>query len=96
MVDDLARFLIARYGDVAGDLRGRAADDPAPLWARLVADCGSKRRVVLQHGRVDIGGRLQPLVCISCGPTASWPCLTLRLLALPYVGHPDYRRGWAP
>jgi hypothetical protein len=26
----------------------------------------------------------------------SYPCLTVRLLALPYAGHPDYREAWRP
>jgi hypothetical protein len=25
-----------------------------------------------------------------------WPCPTLRLLALPYAGHPSYRPEWKP
>ncbi len=25
-----------------------------------------------------------------------WPCTTLRLLALPYASHPDYRQEWKP
>jgi len=44
--------------------------------------------------------------CSDCFPDAdydedthsshSWPCLTLRLLALPYADHPDYDPAWAP
>jgi hypothetical protein len=25
-----------------------------------------------------------------------WPCRTVRLLALPYADHPDYRKEWRP
>jgi len=40
-------------------------------------------------------------VCASCRPemqfrrAQSWPCRTLRTLALPYADHPDYQEGWA-
>lgn len=35
---------------------------------------------------------------IDDDPHASheWPCLTVRLLALPYAAHPDYRSEWRP
>ncbi|HET6917295.1 MAG TPA: DUF6221 family protein [Acidimicrobiales bacterium] len=26
----------------------------------------------------------------------SWPCTTLRALALPYADHPDYQEAWRP
>ncbi len=29
-------------------------------------------------------------------PDAPWPCATVRLIALPYAGHPDYREEWRP
>lgn len=34
----------------------------------------------------------------SCEPcvVVPGPCPTLRLLALPYAGHPDYRDEWKP
>jgi hypothetical protein len=41
-------------------------------------------------------------VCLSyChtrvpGEGQLWPCLTLRLVALPYSGHPDYIEDWRP
>lgn len=40
------------------------------------------------------------ILCKSCEPESmwrrekSWPCRTLRLLALPYARHPDYRPEW--
>ena len=45
--------------------------------------------------------------CLDDGPLAAeagnefaemrpYPCRTLRLLALPYAGHPDYREEWKP
>ncbi|MGW3992387.1 DUF6221 family protein [Amycolatopsis sp. NPDC004772] len=41
-------------------------------------------------------------VCASCEPprqfrrTQSWPCPTLKVLALPFAGHPDYNESWCP
>ena len=34
---------------------------------------------------------------IMCdNPDAPWPCPTVRILALPYADHPDYREQWRP
>jgi hypothetical protein len=40
-------------------------------------------------------------VCMACdvqgqGEGPHYPCLTLRLLALPYADHADYRQEWRP
>lgn len=59
------------------------------------------------HGRATLraGGGAQyyatATVCRSCEPDhqfpeLSWPCPTLRLLALPYEGRPGYRAEWRP
>ncbi len=32
--------------------------------------------------------------CVTC--RTQGPCVTLRLLALPYAGHPDYQPEWRP
>ncbi len=45
--------------------------------ARVLVECGTKRRLLEECGTV--------------GPV--WP---LRLLALPYADHPDYRQEWRP
>jgi hypothetical protein len=39
------------------------------------------------------GGETAP-VCTGCGKRA--PCPTLRLLALPFADHPDFREEWRP
>lgn len=80
-----------------------ARHDPA----RVLAEVEAKRQLVLLHGRATLraGGGAQHFdtttVCRSCEPSyqfpdQSWPCPTLRLLALPYAGHPDYREEWRP
>ncbi|MEU8829364.1 DUF6221 family protein [Streptomyces sp900116325] len=80
-----------------------ARHDPA----RVLAEVEAKRQLVKLHGRATLraGGGAQyfatETVCRSCEPNhqfpeRSWPCPTLRLLALPYADHPDYRPEWAP
>lgn len=70
-----------------------AENDPA----RVLAEVDAKRRIISQHIPVGYGN-----VCLSYCHTRlpmqqqDWPCLTLRLVALPYADHPDYRPEWAP
>lgn len=75
--------------------------------ARVLAEVDAKRRIVKLHGRATLraGGGAQyyatATVCRSCEPNhqfpeQSWPCPTLRLLALPYAGHEAYREEWRP
>jgi hypothetical protein len=64
--------------------------------ARVLAECEAKRRIVEHHDDDDDAGR-----CTACEPMmwarpTPFPCPTLRLLALPYADHPDYRREWRP
>ena len=64
---------------------------------RALGEVDAKRLIIEQHASVGIGP-----VCLSyChtrapGKPQTWPCLTLRMLALPYREHPDYRQEWAP
>lgn len=58
--------------------------------ARAIADCTSKRAVVLLHTPIP-GQDADP----SC-KTGSIPCFTLRAVALAYAGHPDYDPAWRP
>lgn len=65
--------------------------------ARVLREIEAKRRIVEQHRPVGYGD-----VCLSYCHTRTpsqpqtWPCLTLRLLALPYADRPGYQEGWAP
>lgn len=68
---------------------------------RVLREVEAKRRLVDRH-RPD---REYPEWCAACRqPEPGWeygipeefPCTTLRLLALPYADHPDYRPDWAP
>jgi hypothetical protein len=93
----------------AGGVRTRAAAEHIARHdpARVLADVEAKRELVKLHGRAVLraGGGAQyfdtETVCRSCEPNyqfreLSWPCTTLRLLALPYADHPDYRDEWRP
>lgn len=75
--------------------------------ARALREIDAKRQLVKLHGRATLraGGGAQyydtATVCRSCEPDhqfpeLSWPCPTLRLLALPYADRPGYREEWRP
>ncbi len=59
------------------------------LAERMLAECDAKRRIV----------ELEPPATGDGGfPEGYWEAhqLVLRLLALPYAGHPDYEEAWRP
>jgi hypothetical protein len=65
---------------------------------RMAVECEAKRRIVEAHRweEFDDGDGSVPYYtdCDDC--RQSPPCRTLRLLALPYADHPDYREEWRP
>ena len=70
--------------------------------ARVLAECEAKRRIVEAHPDGHEPGEAVPF-CSTCEPEGPWnpathryQCPTLRLLALPYADHPDYREEWRP
>lgn len=72
---------------------------------RVLAECEAKRRIVDWHRLVDgLDDDDNPVRgcpnCIASGAVAPYliagPCLTIRLLALPYADHKDYREEWRP
>lgn len=72
-----------------------ARHDPA----RVLREVESKRRIIELHRSVRVrstgsaGGTIED--CQMCDHfPAQYPCLTLRLLALPYADHSDYREEW--
>lgn len=63
---------------------------------RALDECVAKRRIVTELHWTE-NGTLNPDHagdCFTCQDTA--PCLTLRLLALPYSDHQDFRQEWRP
>jgi hypothetical protein len=80
--------------------------------AHVLVEIDAKRRIIDLHGYTTAHGWVIGVdrTCTECatgypgsGPAdegdfdpTPWPCPTLRLLALPYVDHPDYRDEWKP
>jgi hypothetical protein len=65
--------------------------------ARVLAECQAKRRIVEHHGSNGDDDFALCVICTEVGPDAQgWPCQTLRLLALSYADHEDYRPEWKP
>lgn len=72
--------------------------------ARVLAEVDAKRRILDEHLQGHTYCRTCPPLsgCAHTGPSG-WPperigyiCPTIRLLALPYAGHADYREEWRP
>lgn len=61
---------------------------------RVLFECYAKRRIVHEHGPLNVHPD-DPTFCSACEHTR-FPCRTLRLLAIPYATHPDYREEWRP
>ena len=92
----LAEFLLARLADdeaYARDWIEHDADHDLTRFGtgRILAECEAKRRIVDQHKPVKM----------PAGWGCPWDgvrgnCDTLRIIALPYAGHPDYQNEWKP
>lgn len=62
--------------------------------ARVLAECQAKRRIVEEWKAIDlsVGDAVDRLLG---GGEKAGLALTMRLLALPYADHDDYRQEWA-
>ncbi|WP_327160569.1 DUF6221 family protein [Streptomyces zaomyceticus] len=80
-----------KYG--TWNARHIARHDPA----RALAEVDAKRQIIELHGPAEYEYS-DVDVCSTCdrGGPLPYPCPTLRLLALPYADHPDYRDEWRP
>ena len=87
----LTDFLLARIAEDE-DAARRVGTVRQPLdqasYFRVLAECDAKRRIVGLHHEI-------LTICQGCA-NESYPCRTLRALALPYADHPDYREEWRP
>lgn len=75
---------------------------------RILSACVAKRLIIAAHRDVGPGldrraqpdRALKPHACSTCGQfdeyAIEWPCYTLRVLALDWVDHPEYRTEWRP
>lgn len=102
----LSDFLLARIADdeewarLFGCADEHVNTEPHPgCRERTVADCEAKRRIVDAHVRIltsPLDGPTHAPNGYCADDLCDWPCRTLRLLALPYADHPDYRDEWRP
>jgi hypothetical protein len=106
VTEDLAKWLLKQIGQDEDEVRGHLGRS---VGFRL-AECDAKRRIIdlheegeeneLRHGHWEGHGsnehwiRDEPNDCPVCDEYE--PCLTLRLLALPYADRPGYRAEWKP
>jgi len=94
----LTEFLLARIAEDESDVWSfrDSGESGYWTWQRMLAEFQAKRRIVEEHA-----GGGGPL-CEACADglwnleRTSLPCPTLRLLALPYADHADYREEWRP
>lgn len=106
----LTEFLLARIAEDDADARDHGrhwSECPLPRGGdctctdglrarnrRVLAECEAKRRIVELH-KPD---RQDSRICGLCERDYSFPCPTLRALALPYADHPlfqpDYQPEW--
>lgn len=81
-----------------GDAPARFFADNDPAF--VLADVEAKRRIIEAHQSLWRSGRAPEHIGPACKTCSSqvegWPCTTLRLLALPYAGHPSFREEWRP
>ncbi|MGP4085473.1 DUF6221 family protein [Streptomyces sp. KR55] len=103
MDDGVVTHVDPAASDDEGVARHIARHDPA----RVLAEIDAKRRILAEHQPDRFGD-----CTTCAGPEdfdddadghRTWsrsakpfPCPTLRLLALPYADHPDYREEWRP
>lgn len=94
----LPQFAIPMAEEVPAAVGGHIVrHDPA----RVLAEVEAKRQILEAHEpwTAENGD----VICGRCGrehidgrPGGHYPCQTLRLLALPHAGHPDYPQEWRP
>jgi Family of unknown function (DUF6221) len=85
-VEDIVEFLLARINEDEANVRSWAEAASVPVLDRALAECEAKRRVIGQVLRM----------LAKEGDDDSGLRTVLRIMALPYVGHPAYREQWRP
>lgn len=62
---------------------------------RMARECEAKQRIIELHVPIDGTEHAIDVGLASCADDLhTYPCPTLRALALPYVDHRDYRPEW--
>lgn len=98
--ENLRTYPIVDLDPLTGQFLGRYLERFDP--DRALREAATKRRILDEHAIVDtnaIGEDMRVVrikVCQVCGNRRGVPCDTVRLLALSYSGHSDYREEWKP
>lgn len=102
---------VTHHGDTFGcdltdeEWAGFGDGGPTDDGLRRLAECEAKRKIIDLHrprtrrntGTATFPGEDTVEDCICCDQfPARYPCETLRLLALPYAGHQDWREEGRP
>ncbi|GAA4799439.1 DUF6221 family protein [Streptomyces ziwulingensis] len=76
--------------------RGRFVADHDP--ARVLREIDAKRQLLALHRQLEDAQEMLDFcaICDATGKYPEYPCVTLRLLALPYADRPGYREEWRP
>ncbi len=85
---DLIDFLLARIADDEENVHSWWHVQSVPVLDRALAECEAKRLMVAHYQRVDWAK--------VPADQQDYMGVFLRLMALPYAGHPEYRREWRP
>lgn len=107
--DDCGAMILPTGGKFNAQYPHIAANDPQSVLDDVAAKrrlLQLHERVLLEHTHPLVTDahltKERLAVCASCEPprqfrrTESWPCPTLKVLALPFAQHPDYREEWKP
>ena len=106
MAEELTEFLLARIAEdehtaseAAGSHTAARLEGQPPVWVghvsawspwRVLADCAARRQIVVGCPNLDRALTDHGVPSPFSGEDV------LRLLALPYSAHPDYRPEWRP
>ncbi|MBP2053934.1 hypothetical protein J2Z21_006936 [Streptomyces griseochromogenes] len=103
LADDIEQVLTSQDGRTTHTpLAQFGADDPVKLLthvarhdpARVLRDLDAGQALLDEHGVRH--GRCRTCTGRERATGHRSPCTTLRLLALPFAGHPDYDASWCP
>jgi cytochrome c biogenesis protein ResB len=87
-MSDLIEFLLARIEEDEENVHSWWHLQSVAVLDRALAECEAKRRMIAHYSSVD-WNRHRP-------HGQEDAAVFLRLMALPYANHPDYRSHWSP
>lgn len=92
--DDARPTCVAALGDF-GDAQSAFDAEHITRWdpPSALVEVDTKRRILEAHEPYQSESQPGP-ACWTCGPGRPYPCLTVRLLTLPYAGRDGYREEW--